>query len=160
MLKVHPFLWFDNEAEQARDFYCAIFRNSRKGAVTRYPSAASDDGGRVLTAEFELEGLPVTALNAGPQYKFNEAVSLFVTTADQAETDYYWNALTADGGEERPCGWLRDKFGLFWQVAPEVLLRLVADPDRRKADRVMQAMFKMKRIVIADIEAAARDEAA
>src|SRR5262245_60379802 len=109
MAKIHTFLWFDKEAEEAMNYYCSIFKNSKKGNVSRYPASM---GGGVLTADFEIEGYHITALNAGPQFKFNEAISLYVDTADQAETDYYWNALIANGGEESMCGWLKDKFGL------------------------------------------------
>lgn len=152
--KIHPFLWFDSEAEEAMNFYCSIFRNSKKGGVSRYPEATPGMGGKVMTAEFVLEGLHITALNAGPQFKFNEAISLFVDCDDQAEVDYYWNALTADGGEESMCGWLKDKFGLSWQIVPRRLMELMSDKDRGRANRAVEAMLKMRKIVVADLEKA------
>ena len=154
--KIHPFLWFDTEAEEAMNLYCSIFANAKKGAVSRYPEATPGGlGGKVMTAEFELEGLHVTALNAGPRFKFNEAISLYVDCEDQAEVDHYWNALTADGGEESMCGWLKDRFGLSWQIVPRRLTELMSDPDRDRANRAVQAMLQMKKIIVADLEAAA-----
>jgi predicted 3-demethylubiquinone-9 3-methyltransferase (glyoxalase superfamily) len=150
--KIHTFLWFDKEAEEAMELYTSIFRNSKKGTVSRYPASM---GGGVMTAEFEIDGFRLTALNAGPQFKFNEAISLYVDCEDQAEVDDYWHRLTADGGEESQCGWLKDKFGLSWQIIPRRLPELMSDKDRAKADRVMQAMLKMKKIVVADLEKAA-----
>jgi predicted 3-demethylubiquinone-9 3-methyltransferase (glyoxalase superfamily) len=154
MSKIHPFLWYDTEAEEAMNLYTSIFPNSKKGTVSRYPDAMPGMGGKVMTAEFTLDGMPVTALNAGPQFKFTEAFSMYVETKDQAETDRYWNALIADGGEASQCGWLKDKFGLSWQIIPEALPRLMGDKDRQKADRVMAAMLKMQKIVVADLEKA------
>lgn len=146
MQKITPFLWFDTQAEEAMNFYTSVFRNAKPGKVVR-------NGDKVLTASFELEGLEFTALNGGPQFKFTEALSLFVDCKDQAEVDYYWEKLTADGGSESECGWLKDKYGLSWQIIPEVLPRLLSGPS---AGPVMQAMFKMKKIVVADLEAAAK----
>lgn len=156
MHKIHPFLWFDSEAEEAMEFYCDVFPNARRGNVTRYPQGSP--GGmadKVMIAEFELEGLPVSALNGGPQFKFTEAISLFVDCADQSEVDHYWSRLTADGGAESMCGWLKDKFGLSWQIIPRRLTELMSDPDRAKAGRVTQAMLQMRKIVVADLESAA-----
>jgi predicted 3-demethylubiquinone-9 3-methyltransferase (glyoxalase superfamily) len=149
MPTIHTFLWFDKEAEEAMNHYCSIFKNSKKGSVSRYPAAM---GGNVMTADFEIEGYHITALNAGPHFKFNEAISIYVETKDQAETDYYWNALIANGGEESQCGWLKDKFGLSWQIIPEALPRLMNGP---KGGPVTEAMMKMKKIVVADLEKAA-----
>lgn len=148
MATVHPFLWFNLDAEAARDFYLSVFKNSRAlGAIefTDKPHAIFD---------FELEGQRFTALNAGGVPSFNERISLYIETKDQAETDYFWNALKADGGSEQPCGWLKDKFGVFWQVIPSEALRLMNDPDREKADRARQAMYSMRKIILADLEAA------
>ncbi len=154
--RIHPFLWFDTQAEEAMDLYCSVFRNSKKGKVTRYPDSTPGGlGGKVMTAEFDIEGLHITALNAGPQFKFTEAISLYVDCKDQAEVDYYWNALTADGGEESMCGWLKDKFGLSWQIVPRRLVELISDKDSGKSSRATQAMLQMKKIVVADLEKAA-----
>jgi predicted 3-demethylubiquinone-9 3-methyltransferase (glyoxalase superfamily) len=152
MPKLHTFLWFDKEAEEAMNLYCSIFKNSKRGGMSRYPESM---GGGTLTADFEIDGYAITAMNAGPQFKFNESFSIYVETKDQAETDYYWNALIANGGEESMCGWLKDKYGVSWQIIPEALPRLMQDKDRAKADRVAQAMLKMRKIVVADLEAAA-----
>ena len=156
MQKIHPFLWFDTQAEEAMNFYCSVFRNAKPGRVNRYPDGSPGGmAGKVMTAEFDLEGMHITALNAGPQFKFNEAISLYVDCEDQAEVDHYWNNLTADGGEESMCGWLKDKFGLSWQIIPRRLPELMTDPDKAKAGRATQAMLKMRKIVVADLEAAA-----
>jgi predicted 3-demethylubiquinone-9 3-methyltransferase (glyoxalase superfamily) len=152
MPKIHTFLWFGKEAEEAMNHYCSIFKNSKKHGVDHYPESM---GGGVITANFELEGYRITALNAGPQFKFNEAISLYVDCKDQAEVDYYWNALTANGGEPGNCGWLKDRFGLSWQIIPSRLPELMTDKDRAKADRVTQAMLTMHKIVVADLEKAA-----
>lgn len=149
--KLSTFLWFDKEAEEAADFYCSIFKKAKKGAVSRYPEAM---GGGVMTVEFDLEGYFITALNAGPQFKLNEAFSILVDCEDQAEVDRYWTALTADGGEESMCGWLKDRFGVSWQIIPRRLMQLMGDKDREAAGRVTQAMLQMKKIVVADLEKA------
>lgn len=156
MATILPFLWFNTEAAEAREFYLSVFKNAKSLETTQTTDWVSGSRGTVpvATYDFELEGVRFRALDAGPGDKFNEAVSFFIQTKDQAETDYYWEALTKDGGSERPCGWLQDKFGVLWQVAPEAVLRLIGDPDRAKAKRAVQAMYKMKKIVIADIEAA------
>lgn len=156
MATIHPFLWFNTDAAEARDFYLSVFKNAKALETREFTDFVSGTNRTVPHAvfDFELEGLPISALNAGPQPPFNERLSLYVETRDQAETDYYWNALTAGGGVERPCGWLTDKFGVYWQVIPEITQRLQADPDKAKAARVRDAMYGMKKIVIADLEAA------
>jgi predicted 3-demethylubiquinone-9 3-methyltransferase (glyoxalase superfamily) len=150
--KIHPFLWFDREAEEAAKLYTSIFPNSKIRNTAHYPDSVPGVGGQVMTVDFEIDGLPVTALNAGPHFKFNEAISLYVETRDQAETDRYWNALIADGGEESQCGWLKDKFGLSWQIVPEALPRLMQGP---RGSKVTEAMMKMQKIIVVDLEKAA-----
>ena len=150
MPKVFPHLWFKNQAQEAMDFYLSIFKDSRVLERIELPDP------ELSLVRFELAGQPVVALNANSEVPYSEAFSFLVETADQAETDYYWNALIADGGKEQPCGWLTDKFGIYWQVIPAILLKMEADPDREKAGRVMEAMFKMKKIVISDLERAYR----
>ncbi|WP_448955572.1 VOC family protein [Labrys neptuniae] len=156
MATIHPFLWFDKNAREARDFYLSVFRNGKVLGETELTDWVGGTNKTVphATFDFELEGLHLTALNAGSMPPFNERLSLYIETRDQAETDYYYQALTANGGSEKPCGWLRDKYGVFWQVVPEVTLKLMADPDREKADRARQAMYKMHKIIIADLEVA------
>ena len=160
MPKITPFLWFDNQAEEAVKFYASIFKNSKIGRILRYSGEAAKASGRqvgsVLTIEFELEGQKFTALNGGPQFKFNESVSFVVYCETQDEVDYFWQKLTAEGGEESACGWLRDKFGLSWQVTPSVLIEMLHDKDPKKSERVMNAMMQMQKIDIATIEAARR----
>jgi predicted 3-demethylubiquinone-9 3-methyltransferase (glyoxalase superfamily) len=155
MLKITPFLWFDHQAEDAARFYVQLFPNSKLGAVTRYGEAGPGPAGSAMTVQFELDGLPITALNGGPVYKLSEAFSFAVTCDTQDEVDLYWGKL-AEGGDENVCGWLKDRFGLSWQIVPRRLPELLSDPDRAKANRVMQAMMKMRKIVVADLEAAAR----
>ena len=154
MQKLTPFLWFDKEAEEAMNFYTSIFKNSKKREITRYCEAGPGAKGSVMTASFELEGLEFTALNGGPMFKFTEAVSFSVACETQAEVDYYWDKLS-EGGEPVPCGWLKDKFGLSWQIVSTALPKLLMDPDRAKANRVMQAMMQMKKLDIARLEEAA-----
>jgi predicted 3-demethylubiquinone-9 3-methyltransferase (glyoxalase superfamily) len=156
MASIHPFLWFNGNAEEARDFYMSVFKNSKRLETTEYTDGNLGADGSVphATFDFELEGLHLTAFNAGPQSPFNFRLSLYIETSDQAETDYYYSALTADGGSAQACGWLTDKFGVYWQVIPEALPRLSSDPDRARADRVRQAMYGMHKIIIADLEAA------
>jgi predicted 3-demethylubiquinone-9 3-methyltransferase (glyoxalase superfamily) len=154
MQKISPFLWFDKEAEQAVDFYTSVFKNSKKGDVTRYSEAGPGPKGSVMTVSFELEGLQFTALNAGPHFKFTEAISFVVACEMQDEVDYYWDKLSA-GGEPGPCGWLKDRFGLSWQIVPTTLLKFIKDPDSAKVGRVMQAMMQMKKLDIAKLKAAA-----
>jgi predicted 3-demethylubiquinone-9 3-methyltransferase (glyoxalase superfamily) len=155
MQKITPFLWFDNQAEEAMKFYTSIFKNSKVGAISRYGEAGPGPAGSVLTASFELEGLQFTALNGGSLFKFTEAISLHIACESQEEVDYYWEKLS-DGGQIQQCGWLKDKYGLSWQVVPTALHRLLSDPDRQKANRVMQAMLQMKKLDIAKLEQAGR----
>jgi predicted 3-demethylubiquinone-9 3-methyltransferase (glyoxalase superfamily) len=158
--RVTPFLWFDSNAEEAVDFYLSIFKNSRRLDEMRMPENLETPGGsppskaKVLTVGFELEGQSFTALNGGPMFKFNEAVSFVVRCDSQEEIDYYWSKL-AEGGSDTQCGWLKDKFGLSWQIVPNALPRLLGDPDPAKAQRVMEAMMGMKKIEIAGLEQAA-----
>ena len=148
MKKITPFLWFDTQAEEAMRFYVSLFKNSKVLGVSRGPD------GKAFTVSFELDGQEFMGLNAGPQYKFSEAFSMFVNCEDQAEVDQLWSKLTADGGEESMCGWLKDKFGLSWQIIPKQLGQLMGDPDPVKAGRVMEAMLKMRKIVVADLQMA------
>ena len=154
MPKITPFLWFDTEAEEAATFYVALFPNSKITSVSRYPEGGPRPMGMAMTVSFELDGQAFTALNGGPQYTFDQAVSFVIPTQDQAETDRYYNALK-DGGREHACGWVQDKFGLAWQITPNRLMELLSGPDRAKAGRVMGAMMTMKKIDIAALEAAA-----
>ncbi len=153
--KIKPFLWFDTQAEEAAKFYCSIFKNSKILHVERYPAGSPAPAGSVMIVSFELEGLQFVGLNAGPVFKFTEAISFAVTTETQEETDYLWSRLTADGGKESDCGWLKDKFGLSWQITPKQLTDLLSDPDKKKAARVMAAMMTMQKINIAALERAA-----
>jgi len=155
MKRITPCLWFDGNAEDAANFYVSIFKNARITEISRYGDAGPLPKGTVLTVAFELDGQPFTALNGGPQYKFTEAVSFQIYCDTQEEVDHYWDKLVA-GGSEQPCGWLKDKFGLSWRVVPNRLIELIQSPDAAKSQRVMEAMFKMKKIDIATIEAAAR----
>ena len=156
MSKITPFLWFDHQAEEAARFYTSIFRNSKMGAVTRYGENMPGKAGSVLTVTFEIEGVEYTALNGGPGHTFTDAISFVVHCESQAEVDDYWAKLTANGGKEVACGWLKDKYGLSWQIIPTLLLELITDPDKAKAQRVTQAMLKMVKIDIPTLEAAAR----
>ncbi len=148
MKKITPFLWFDTQAEEAMNFYVSIFKNSKVLGVTPGPN------GIASSVNFELEGQEFIGFNAGPQFKFNEAISLFVNCKTQAEVDELWAKLTADGGEEGQCGWLKDKYGLSWQIVPTALGELMGDPDPAKAQRVVQAMLKMSKIDIAGLKEA------
>jgi predicted 3-demethylubiquinone-9 3-methyltransferase (glyoxalase superfamily) len=154
MQKLTTCLWFDTEGEEAARFYTSVFPNSRLGKITRYGSAGPRPEGAVMTVSFELDGREFVALNGGPQYTFTEAVSFQVFCETQEEVDRYWSTLS-EGGEEGPCGWLKDRFGLSWQVVPTALPELLEDPDAEKAQRVMQAMLGMKKIEIAELERAA-----
>jgi predicted 3-demethylubiquinone-9 3-methyltransferase (glyoxalase superfamily) len=149
--KITPFLWFDNQAEDATKFYVSIFKNSRVGSVTRYDEEAAKAAGRpkgsVMTVAFELDGQEFTALNGGPLFKFTEAISLVVNCETQEEVDHFWEKLSA-GGQEVQCGWLKDRFGVSWQIVPTVLVEMLQDKDGEKSRRVMAAMLKMKRINI------------
>ena len=154
MKKITACLWFDTQGEDAARFYTSIFSNSKVGTITHYGSAGPRAEGMVMTVEFELEGQPFVALNGGPDFTFNEAVSFQVNCETQEEVDSYWDKL-AEGGEEGPCGWLKDKFGVSWQITPTALPRLLSDPDTEKAQRVMAAMLEMKKIDIDALEQAA-----
>ena len=147
-------LWFDTEGEEAATFYTSVFPSSKITDVARYGAGGPRPEGTVMTVAFELDGQPFLALNGGPQYTFSEAISFVVTCADQEEVDRYWETLS-EGGEEGPCGWLKDRFGVSWQVVPEALPRLLADPDRDRSQRVMAAMMQMKKIRIDELEQAA-----
>ncbi len=156
MSKITPCLWYNHNAEEAAHFYVTLFPDSRIDTVLRSPADnPSTKEGDVIVVEFTLAGQPYMGLNGGPQFPFTEAVSFQVRTEDQAETDRLWTALTADGGEESECGWLRDRWGLSWQITPKRLLELIADPDKDRARRAMEAMMKMKNIDIAEVERAA-----
>ena len=146
-------LWFDTEAEEAANFYTGIFKDSKLGRVNRYTEAGPGPAGSVVLVEFELNGQKFSGLNGGPQFKFNEAVSIVVPCADQAEVDYYWSHLT-ESGQEVACGWLTDKYGLCWQIVPTVFFEMIADPDQEKAARVTQAMLGMTKFDIAALEQA------
>jgi len=155
MPKITPWLWFDTEAEEAANFYTSVFKNSRITNVARYGEAGPRPAGTVMTVAFELDGQEFAALNGGPEYTFNEAVSLMIDCADQAEVDYYWARLTEGGGQPGPCGWLKDRYGLSWQVVPTELERLLNDPDQGRAQRAMAAMLKMGKLDVAALRAAA-----
>lgn len=152
---ITPCLWFDTQAEEAANFYVSQFRDSKITEISRYGEVGPGEPGQVLTVEFELAGHPFTALNGGPLFTFSEAISFQVSCADQDEVDQFWNALT-EGGEESQCGWLKDKYGLSWQIVPTRLGELLSDPDPARSQKVMAAMLQMKKIDIAELERAAR----
>lgn len=154
MPKITPFLWFDNNAEEAMNFYTSIFKNSKIGSVSRYGDAGPGPKGSVMTASFTIEGQEFTALNGGPIFKFNESVSFVVHCKDQKEVDYYWEKLSSDGGKEVDCGWLKDKFGLSWQIVPDILMEFLQAKDPIKSQRVMKAMMQMKKMDIAKLKQA------
>ncbi|MGH9039699.1 MAG: VOC family protein [Acidimicrobiia bacterium] len=154
MPQITPNLWFDTEGLEAAEFYVSIFPNSKVTNVTHYNEAGPREAGMVLTVEFVLDGQEYLALNGGPEFKFNEAVSLMILCEDQEEIDYYWDKLT-DGGEEGPCGWLKDRYGVSWQVGPTGWAEVLNDPDQSKAKRTMEAMFTMKKLDLAALQAAA-----
>jgi predicted 3-demethylubiquinone-9 3-methyltransferase (glyoxalase superfamily) len=153
MQKISPFLWFDNEAEEAMNFYVSVFKNSKVGNLTRYGDAGPGPKGSVMTASFELEGQQFTALNGGPHFKFTEAISFAVSCETQEEVDEFWDKLS-EGGQTQQCGWLKDKFGLSWQIIPSVLIELMSDSDPQKSKRVMEAMLQMTKIDIAKLRQA------
>ncbi|HEY3160803.1 MAG TPA: VOC family protein [Vicinamibacterales bacterium] len=155
MPKITPFLWFNNNAEEAANFYASIFRNSKVRGVTRYSDAGPGPKGSVMTVNFELEGQEFTALNGGPAFTFTEAVSFVVNCDTQQDVDHYWEKLTA-GGQESQCGWLKDKYGLSWQIVPKALPRLLQETDPKKAQRVVQALLQMKKLDIGALERAAQ----
>ena len=162
--QITPCLWYDDQAEQAADFYCSVFKNSRITQVSRYPEAGQEihkkPPGSVMVVAFELDGQPFTALNGGPIFKFDEAVSFQIMCETQDEIDYYWSRLTGGGGQEGACGWLKDQFGLSWQVVPTAIPRMMSDPDTSKTARVMNAFMAMKKLDLAAIERAYAGEAA
>lgn len=151
--KITPFLWFNNQAEEAATFYTSVFKNAKVGNITRYGEAGPQPAGDVMTVSFEIEGMEFTALNGGPEFNFTEAISFAVSCASQEEVDDLWEKLT-DGGEEGPCGWLKDRFGVSWQIVPTVLGELLSDPDPAKAQRVAEALYKMKKIDIQTLKQA------
>jgi predicted 3-demethylubiquinone-9 3-methyltransferase (glyoxalase superfamily) len=157
--RITPNLWFDTEAEEAAAFYTSIFKNSRIVNTTHYTEAGPRDAGMVMTVEFELDGQRIVAINGGPEFTFSDAISLQINCADQDAVDYYWERLTA-GGEEGPCGWLKDRYGLSWQVVPEGMEELFADPDPTRAERAMRAMLGMRKLDGAALRAAADGVAA
>ncbi len=154
MQKIVTFLWFDKEAEEAMNYYTSIFPDSKVLSVSRYGDEGPGPKGQVMVANFQLAGQEFMALNGGPDFKFTEAISLFVNCETQAEVDNYWEKLTANGGEESMCGWLKDKFGLSWQIVPTALGKLMSDPDPKKSGRVMQAMLGMKKLDVAALQRA------
>lgn len=147
MQKIVPFLWFNEDAEEAVNFYTSIFKNSKIGTISRFGDEVPGPKGKVMTATFQLDGLEFMALNGGPEYSFTPAISFFVHCQTQNEVDYFWEKLSA-GGEKGPCGWLKDRFGVSWQIVPDILLELMSDSDPEKARRVTQAMLKMGKIEI------------
>jgi predicted 3-demethylubiquinone-9 3-methyltransferase (glyoxalase superfamily) len=160
MQRITPFLWFNDNAEQAVKFYTSIFKKSKVGKIARYNKAGEKAAGRpagsVMTIEFEIEGQEFIALNGGPIFKFNESVSFVVNCKTQTEVDYYWKKLTADGGKEVQCGWLKDKFGVSWQIVPIVLGELISSQDAAKSQRIMEAMLKMVKLDIRKLKEAAK----
>ncbi len=154
MTRITPCLWFDTEGEEAATFYVSLFKNSRITEVSRYGEAGPRPAGTVMVVSFELDGQPFTALNGGPEFTFSEAISFQIDCQSQEEVDYYWDGLTA-GGEEGPCGWLKDRYGVSWQVVPSALIALLQDPDPGRSQRAMAAMMTMKKIDIAALHAAA-----
>ncbi len=151
-------MWFDHQAEEAAKFYTSVFENSKVGRILRYDEASAKAAGRpvgsVLTIEFEIAGQKFTALNGGPEFKFNESISFVVNCETQNEVDYFWEKLMADGGQESQCGWLKDKFGVSWQITPTVLIDMLHDKDAKKAERVMKAMMQMEKIDIKKLKEA------
>ncbi|MEU7075225.1 VOC family protein [Streptomyces narbonensis] len=154
MPRITPNLWFDTQGKEAAEFYCSVFPNSEIKNVSHYGEAGPRPAGTVLTVDFVLDGTRFTAINGGPQFTFDEAVSFLIDCADQGEVDYYWNKLS-EGGQEGPCGWVKDKFGLSWQVVPSVLEELLSDPDEARAQRAMKAMLAMGKLDVAALLAAA-----
>lgn len=151
MQKITPFLWFDNNAEEAANFYQTVFKDAKIGKTLCYGKDGPGPEGSVLTIEFELNGQKFTGINGGPMFQFTEAVSFVIHCKTQEEIDHYWDRLTENGGQESQCGWLKDKFGLSWQVVPDILIELLQHPDKEKAHRVTQALFKMRKLIIADL---------
>jgi predicted 3-demethylubiquinone-9 3-methyltransferase (glyoxalase superfamily) len=156
MPRITPNLWFDTESKEAAEFYVSIFPNSEIRTISYYNDAGPRPAGTVLTVDFVLDGQEFTAINGGPQFTFDEAISMLINCADQAEVDYYWAKLS-EGGEEGPCGWLKDKYGLSWQVVPEGMVEILTDPDTGRAERAMKAMLGMKKLDVAALHAAAEN---
>ena len=154
--KIKPFLWFEDQAEEAATFYTSVFRNSKMGRISRFPAGSPRPAGMAMTAEFELEGQPFVALNGGPEYAFTPAVSFSVACEDQKEIDDYWEKLTSGGGKPVQCGWLVDRYGLSWQIVPKRMDEFFSGKDPKRAERVMQAMLKMVKLDIGKLEEAAR----
>jgi predicted 3-demethylubiquinone-9 3-methyltransferase (glyoxalase superfamily) len=154
MPSITPNLWFDTESEEAAEFYVSVFPNSKITSVTRYGEAGPREAGMVMTVAFTLDGHDFVAINGGPQFTFSEAISLSITCADQEEVDHYWARL-GEGGQEGPCGWLKDRYGLSWQVVPAGMEQMLNDPDRERAQRAMKAMLGMKKLDVAALQAAA-----
>jgi len=159
MPKIHPFLWFDAQAEDAANFYVSIFPNSKILTIMRNPAGAPGPEGGVLTVDFELDGCRVTALNGGPNFSFSEAVSFVIDCADQAEVDYYWDKLL-EGGHPSQCGWLKDRFGFSWQVTPRQIFETIGGPDPKGRERAMAAMMQMTKLDVAKLKAAYEGKAA
>lgn len=155
MQKITPFLWFDGRAEEAVNFYVSVFKNSKLKEINYWGKNSGFPKDQVMTATVELDGMQFHAFDAGPKFKFTEAISFSVDCADQEEVDYYWEKLTGGGGEESMCGWLKDKFGVSWQIVPRRLPQLMTEKDPATAAKVMQAMMKMRKIIVADLEKAA-----
>ena len=151
MQKITPFLWFDNNAEEARNFYVSVFKNSKVGGVSRYGDAGPGPKGAVMVAEFELEGLEFVALNGGPHFKFTEAISFVVHCDSQEEVDYFWEKLS-EGGDKSRCGWLKDKYGLSWQIVPTIAIEMMKDKDPQRTENVMKAILQMKKIDLGQLK--------
>jgi predicted 3-demethylubiquinone-9 3-methyltransferase (glyoxalase superfamily) len=153
MPRTTPCLWFDTQAKDAAEFYCSVFPNSRITQVQHYGEAGPREAGMVMVVEFELDGQPYQALNGGPEFRFDEAISFDIRCADQAELDHYWSKL-GEGGQEGPCGWLKDRFGLSWQVTPQALVDMLADPDPAKVAAVTKTFLSMSKLDVAPLQAA------
>jgi predicted 3-demethylubiquinone-9 3-methyltransferase (glyoxalase superfamily) len=154
MPAISPMLWFETQAEEAAKFYTTLFKNSKIRQIVRYGDAGPGPKGSVMVVDFEIDGQPFTGLNGGPNFKFTEAVSFVIHCQTQAEIDEYWTKLTSDGGKESQCGWLKDKYGLSWQVVSDAVIKMLSDPDPKRVNRVMEAVFKMKKIDIATAQKA------
>ena len=155
MPRIVPNLWFDTEAQEAAEFYCSVFPNSKITAISHYTEGSPGEPGTVMTVSWELDGTGFVGINGGPQFQFSEAVSLEIRCADQDEVDYYWEKLTEGGGSEGQCGWLKDRYGLSWQVVPAGMEEVFADPDPKRAERAMQAMLQMSKLDVAALQRAA-----
>ncbi len=155
MARIIPHLWYSTQAEEAAKFYTSIFRNGKIGSIARYPEGSPGPAGSVMTVEFELDGQPFVGLNGGPQFKFNESVSFAIECDTQEEIDHFWDKLLAGGGKPQQCGWLKDRYGLSWQVTPSGMDKLFSDPDPQRAERAMRAMFDMKKLDIETLRRAA-----